>query len=149
MRGRDVAPDASLPFHRMTSATEQHGSVSTTDGIVVRVTPSFMPDHSDPEANRYIFSYTIHIANESTRPVTLQSRHWVVVDANGNRQDVEGEGVIGKQPRIDAGGRFEYSSWCPLNTPWGTMEGHYMLLDADGREFEVAIGRFYLVSDDA
>lgn len=133
----------------MTSTTEQreHGSVSTTGGIVVRVTPSYMPDHSDPEANRYIFSYTIHVANESDRAVTLHARHWVVVDANGQRQDVEGEGVIGQQPRIEPGSRFEYSSWCPLNTPWGTMEGHYTLLDGDGDEFEVEIGRFYLVSE--
>ena len=131
----------------MTTTATQHGSVSKAGGIVVRVEPAYMPDHSDPDSDRYIFSYTIHITNDSDRAVTLQSRHWVVVDANGKRHDVEGEGVIGRQPVIEPGGLFEYSSWCPLNTPWGTMEGHYGLRDADGATMDVPIGRFYLVSD--
>ncbi len=132
----------------MTTTAPHHGSTATTAGIVVRVEPAYMPDHSDPETDRYIFSYTIHITNESARAVTLLSRHWVVVDANGRRHDVEGEGVIGRQPSIGPGETFEYSSWCPLNTPWGTMEGRYVLLDADGVETSAEIGRFYLVSDD-
>lgn len=131
----------------MATATH-HGSSTTTAGIVVSVEPAYMEQHSDPGADRYVFSYTIRIANESDRLVTLLSRHWVVVDADGNRQDVVGEGVIGRQPDIHPGATFEYSSWCPLTTPWGTMEGHYRLRAADG-EFDVTIARFYLVSNDA
>jgi ApaG protein len=132
-----------------TQTQPSHGSVTVTDAIAIRVEPMYMPDHSDPQAGRYVFAYTVHVANESDRTVKLLSRHWTVVDADGNRHDVEGEGVVGQQPSIQPGAAFEYSSWCPLGTPWGTMEGHYRLLADDGAEFNAAIARFYLVSDNA
>ena len=130
------------------SATQTaRGSIATTDGIVVRVEPAFMPDHSDPAADRYVFSYRILVANDSDSTVTLLSRHWLVVDANGREREVDGEGVIGQQPVIEPGQTFEYSSWCPLSTAWGTMEGHYTFRTSGGNSCRAAIARFYLVSE--
>jgi ApaG protein len=131
-----------------TQAPTRHGSSTVTDGIAIRVEPTYMADHSDPQAGRYIFAYSIQIANESDRTVKLVSRHWIVVDADARRHDVEGEGVVGRQPTIHPGESFEYSSWCPLNTPWGTMEGRYRLQPDEGDVIDAPIARFYLVSDD-
>ena len=114
----------------MTSTAQTHGSVATTAGIVVRVTPKYVPDHSDPDAKRYIFSYAIEIVNESERAVTLLSRHWTVVDANGHRHDVEGEGVVGKQPRIAPGESFRVLELVPVEHVVGDDGG---ALRAGGR----------------
>lgn len=123
------------------------GSSARTRGIDVRVEPAFVPDKSDPESRRYIFGYRIRVANGTHRPVQLLSRRWLIVDAHGRTEVVEGAGVIGQQPVIEPGAAFEYESFCPLSTPWGTMEGHYHLrgLGSDDR-FEARIERFYLVA---
>jgi ApaG protein len=122
-------------------------SETTTQGIRIRVFPEFMPEESNLQQNRYTFSYSVIIANESTQPVTLISRHWIIIDGNGNREDVEGAGVIGQTPTIEPGAEFEYSSYCPLTTPWGTMEGSYQMQKEDGETFEAMISRFYLASN--
>lgn len=125
------------------------GSVQDTRGIRVEVSPSFVPDHSDPTARRYVFAYRIRITNYGTVPARLMSRRWHIVDSHGTPEEVKGEGVVGAQPRLNAGQSHEYSSFCPLRTPWGTMEGAYTFMDDQGEEFEVSIGRFYLVSPEA
>jgi ApaG protein len=132
-----------------TEAPTRHGSSTVTNDVAIRVDPVYRADHSDPLAGRYVFAYSIRIANESDNPVTLISRQWVIVDADANRHDVEGEGVVGRQPTIQPGESFEYSSHCPLNTPWGTMEGHFRFLAHDATHFDAAIARFYLVSDES
>ena len=120
------------------------GSVSLTRGIRIAVAPSFSPDHSDPSIPRYTFTYRIRISNESDLRFTLLSRHWIITDADGQRHEVRGEGVVGEQPTLAPGESFTYSSFCPLPTSWGTMEGSYTLRADSGEEFDVQIGRFYL-----
>lgn len=129
-------------------------SECVTEGIRVIARPVYLPDHSDPDhenprARRYAFGYTIIIRNEGDSPARLMRRHWVIVDANGERQDVEGVGVIGEQPRLEPGDEFEYTSWAPIHTAWGTMEGEYLMRRDDGSSFNARIGRFYLVAEPA
>lgn len=122
------------------------GSEAVTAGIRVAVTPAYAPERSDPSAPEHVFSYRIRISNEGADPVQLLSRRWLIVDALGRRHEVEGEGVIGQQPRIEPGQAFEYESWCPLRTVWGTMEGFYVMTRDDGTTFEARVARFYLAS---
>ncbi len=122
------------------------GSVTLTDGVRVAVAPSYLADQSVPESGLYVFGYRIRITNESQRSVRLLSRRWMIVDADGDRKEVEGDGVVGQQPELGPGGTFVYSSFCPLPTSWGTMEGTYCFVDADGKPFDVRIGRFILAS---
>lgn len=107
--------------------------------------PRYSPEESDPDAKRFIFAYRVRITHESGPAATLLSRHWIIVDADGERHEVRGEGVVGRNPTLDAGHSFEYASFCPLHTPWGTMEGSYTFTTDDGERFEVAVARFYLV----
>jgi ApaG protein len=128
----------------MPPPSKNPGSVSLTRGIRVAVAPSFDADQSDPALSRFIFSYRIRITNESQRRAKLLSRHWIIVDADGHRHEVQGEGVVGQQPDLAPGQAFTYASFCPLQTAWGTMEGTYTMLAEDGESFEVQIGRFFL-----
>lgn len=125
------------------------GSDITTGGVRVQVTPRYLPQQSDPEGGKYLFAYSITLTNDTARPVQLRSRRWLIVDADGESHEVEGEGVVGQQPHIAPGRSFEYTSFCPLPTPWGTMEGAYTMIDEDGATFPVRIARFYLVSPHA
>jgi ApaG protein len=120
-------------------------SEAVTDGIRVTAAAFYMPDESDPEARQFRFGYRITISNEGAAAATLVSRHWVIIDADGTREEVEGPGVIGQTPRLEPGQGFKYTSYCPLKTPWGTMEGTYKFERDGGEEFEANIGRFYLV----
>jgi ApaG protein len=104
-----------------------------------------MPKDSNPDQKQYIFAYRITITNEGTETARLLSRHWVIIDADNHREEVRGEGVVGKQPEIPPGEKFEYTSGCPLRTSWGTMEGTYQMERADKRKFRAQIGRFFLV----
>lgn len=133
------------------------GSDTATHGVRVKSEPQYLPEHSEPGERRYVFGYKITISNEGTRRVRLLSRHWKIVNAAGKLHEVRGEGVVGLQPVIEPGSQFEYNSYCPLETPWGTMEGTYFVeVWEEGAEpgseaehvVEVAIGRFYLVSGD-
>jgi ApaG protein len=116
----------------------------TTDGIRVGATAYYLPEQSDPDQRRYAFGYTIVIANNGERPVQLMSRHWIIIDAYGRREDVEGPGVVGQTPRLEPGQAFKYQSFCPLRTVWGTMEGSYQMRYDNGETFDVQIARFYL-----
>lgn len=124
---------------------KSYGSVALTRGVRVAVSPAFIADQSDPSSRRYLFSYRIRITNEGDVGVRLLSRRWIIVNAHGQRNDVEGEGVVGQQPYLLPGQSFEYASYCPLTTPWGTMEGSYQMLRDDGEMFDATIARFYLV----
>jgi ApaG protein len=120
-------------------------SVTLTNGFRVAVAPAYMPDTSDPLAGRFVFGYRICIRNESRRRARLVSRRWLIVDGEGERQEVQGEGVVGQQPLLEPGQSFVYSSFCPIPTARGTMEGAYTMRADGGDEFEIDIGRFYLV----
>jgi len=117
-----------------------------TDGVTVRVAVSYLPEQSQPAHGRWFWSYHIRIENDGETPVQLLSRRWIILDGRGSRHEVEGEGVVGDQPVIDPGESYDYVSGCPLQTPTGSMEGSYGMIDADGDEFDVAIPRFPLLA---
>ena len=119
-------------------------SEMVTEGIRVRVRPAYHPEHSAPGHGRWFFSYTIEISNESASTAKLLSRSWRITDGNGAVEVVRGPGVVGHQPRLQPGQSFEYTSFCPLPTPIGSMEGAYTFVRDDGEEFDVAIGLFVL-----
>jgi len=115
-----------------------------THDIKIEVSPSFISEQSDPQRSLYFFSYKIKITNEGSKRVQLLRRRWVIVDGEGRAEEVEGAGVVGLQPKVDAGQAFEYSSFCPLNTPTGSMRGQYLFVDLEGREFWVSVPEFIL-----
>lgn len=112
--------------------------------IRVDVSTDFLDDQSEPELDRYVFSYTITIANLGEVPASLLSRHWIITDANGKVQEVRGDGVVGEQPHLNPGEQFRYSSGTVLETPVGSMEGSYQMLADDGVRFDAPIAPFTL-----
>jgi ApaG protein len=120
-------------------------STAVTDGIRVSVTSAFRPDRSEPGQGRWLFSYTVRLANEGEAAAQLVSRHWIITDANGDREEVVGEGVVGQQPHLSPGEHFEYTSFCILKTPHGSMRGTYRMVRADGSTFDARIAPFALV----
>lgn len=119
---------------------------AATDDIIVRASVSFLPEQSEPERGRWFWAYHIRIENESNAPVQLLSRKWQITDGHGAVHHVEGEGVVGEQPVVQPGKSYDYVSGCPLATPTGVMEGHYAMVDANGRSLKIAIPRFALVA---
>jgi ApaG protein len=123
-------------------------SDQTTHGVRVGANAFYLPDESTPEDNEFVFGYRIVILNESDRTVTLLSRHWDLIDAKGELREVDGEGVVGQQPRLAPGEAFKYHSFAVLPTLWGTMEGYYNFRAEDTQEqLKIAIGRFYLTQE--
>lgn len=119
---------------------------AVTRGIRITVTPRFVPEESQPDEGRFFFAYTVEITNAGQDRVQLKARHWRIVDGNGQLQEVRGAGVVGKQPVLNAGESFTYTSGCPLATPDGTMEGSYTMITAGGETFQAAIPAFSLDS---
>ncbi len=124
-------------------------SDTVSEGIRVVVKPSYWPERSSPDAEQWAFTYTVTIRNEGTRVATLRTRHWVITDATGKVEEVRGEGVVGKQPRLEPGESFEYTSWAMLKTPFGTMRGSYQLVRDDQTFFHAQIGEFALTQPHA
>lgn len=122
---------------------------SVSNRIKVTVRPKYLPERSEPDEDRYFWSYTIEIANDGDCTVQLTHRHWQITDANGHRQEVRGPGVVGEQPTLKPGDAFSYTSGCPLRTPSGLMVGAYRMVDESGRAFDVAIPAFSLDSPHA
>jgi ApaG protein len=120
-------------------------SSAVTDGIRVEVQSTFQPERSEPDRRRWLFSYTVRIANEGDVIAQLLSRHWIITDAEGNREEVVGDGVIGHQPRLEPGQAFEYTSYCVLRTPHGSMHGTYRMVREDGSSFAARIAPFPLL----
>ena len=112
--------------------------------IQVHVATSYIDDQSEPDADRYVFAYTITISNQGEVPATLRSRHWVITDANGKVQEVSGDGVVGEQPHLDPGEVFRYSSGAVLETPVGAMQGLYRMQTDNGISFDAPIAPFTL-----
>lgn len=119
-------------------------SKATTRGVQVEVQARYSPEHSDPSAELWFFLYTIRITNGGPEPVQLHSRHWIITDATGKVEEVDGPGVVGKQPTLEPGHAFEYTSGCPLPTPFGSMAGSYQMVTGGGEKFEAEIGAFEL-----
>ncbi|MCM8530003.1 MAG: Co2+/Mg2+ efflux protein ApaG [Lentisphaeraceae bacterium] len=118
-----------------------------TEKIRVRALPSYQSDHSSPEQNRYLFSYHIIIHNESEIDVTLKSRYWKIINAEGDEHEVRGCGVVGETPTLKPGEFYEYDSFSILDTPFGTMEGYYIFEREDGDVIKVEVARFYLATN--
>ncbi len=126
--------------------SQNPNSETVTQAIRIEAAARYLPEESDPERSRHhYYVYRIRITNESDQRAKLLSRHWIILDSHNHREEVVGEGVVGKQPDLGAGESFEYTSFCRLRTEWGTMEGSYTFTRADGESFQVDIGRFFLV----
>lgn len=119
---------------------------ATTNGIQVTVTPKYLADRSSAEDDRYFWAYTIEIVNKSSGTVQLKSRHWKITDARGKLEEVRGPGVVGEQPILKPGDRFEYTSGVPLTTPTGMMAGTYQMVTDSGEKFDVEVPAFSLDS---
>src|ERR1051326_8452225 len=117
-----------------------------TRKIEVTVEPAFMPECSVPDKGQYFWSYTIVITNTGAETVQLRTRHWVITDATGRKQEVRGEGVVGEQPVLAPGERFEYTSGVPLPTASGFMTGRYQMVNESGERFEIDVPTFSLDS---
>ena len=120
------------------------GSEAVTQGVRVRVASRYHPERSRPAEDEWFFSYTIKIRNEGTRTVQLLSRHWIITDGNGHVQEIRGPGVVGQQPSLSAGQSFEYTSFCPLKTSFGTMHGTFQMATDSGETFDAEIAPFPL-----
>ena len=121
-----------------------HTSEAVTDGVRVHVTARYSPERSQPLRNLWFFLYTIEISNERQDAVQLISRHWIITDADHNIEEIRGPGVVGQQPTLAPGESFEYTSACPLPTPFGTMGGTYQMARLTGERFDVKIPTFTL-----
>ncbi|MDF1584765.1 Co2+/Mg2+ efflux protein ApaG [Marinimicrococcus flavescens] len=117
---------------------------AVTLGIRVTVEPFFIEEQSQPPDTRWMFGYRITISNGRREPVQLLSRHWRITDARGQSTEVRGQGVVGKQPRIEPGASFEYTSGAPLATPSGIMAGSYRMVTDKGAVLDVDIPTFSL-----
>lgn len=110
----------------------------------IDVATRYLDEQSEPDQDRYVFAYTIHIRNNGKIPARLLVRHWVITDANGNVQEVDGEGVVGEQPWLRPGEDFSYTSGAVLETHLGTMQGSYEMIADDGTRFDAPIPAFTL-----
>lgn len=119
-------------------------SSAITEGIRVTVEALYLPQHSNPDEHRYMFAYTVVIANEGDEPAQLQTRHWIITDAHGEVEEVRGPGVVGETPHLAPGQEFQYTSGCVLNTPRGTMHGTYQMVRDGGAGFDAVIAPFVL-----
>jgi ApaG protein len=112
--------------------------------ISINVNTTYLADQSDPSSDRYVFAYTITIANTGTVAAQLISRHWIITDAENVTQEVKGLGVVGEQPLLRPGESFEYTSGTAMATPVGTMHGTYQMVAEDGNKFDAEIPVFTL-----
>ena len=124
-------------------------SVTTTRGIQIHVKTAYLPERSSPRESSYLFMYTIRISNVGTETAQLISREWIITNADGEVERVKGPGVVGEQPVLPPGGSFEYTSYCPLKTAVGSMQGSYQMVTANGEHFDAIIAPFTLAVPNA
>ena len=117
-----------------------------TKKINITVNPYFLDDQSEPEDQHFVWAYQVTIDNQSNEKVQLKNRYWKIIDSNGSEQEVRGEGVVGEQPILNPGEKFEYTSGTPLSTPSGFMGGYYEMETNEGKKFDVIIPQFSLDS---
>jgi ApaG protein len=123
----------------------------TTNGLRIGATAFFLehescPNEIDGQPPQYVWGYRVLVLNNSEQTIKLLGRKWTLIDADGKRQDVSGQGLMGLQPTLKPGQSFRYVASCPLPTHWGTMEGSIIAETPDGQTFDAEVGRFYLVS---
>jgi ApaG protein len=119
-------------------------SDAVTEDVRVEVLARHSPENSRPQQGQWVFEYTVRITNQGQEPVQLVSRHWMITDGTEVTREVKGDGVVGEQPMLEPGQSFQYSSWCPLSTPMGSMKGTYQMVSAGGRHFDIEIAPFGL-----
>jgi ApaG protein len=119
-------------------------SNAVTRGIRVQVASQYLPERSSPPDGQYFFTYHVRISNEGTERARLVTREWIITDSDGDVQRVTGPGVVGEQPVLGPGDAFEYSSFCPLKTPVGSMHGSYQMETDEGDTFDAVIAPFTL-----
>ena len=120
-----------------------------SNGILIRVRPSYLAGQSDPDEGRWVWAYQIEIVNLTGSTVQLMARRWTITDGHGHVEEVRGPGVVGEQPVIAHGTSYDYVSGCQLAAPMGTMHGHFGMEDTGGRRIEVEIPGFDLLSPDS
>ena len=118
--------------------------MSESSRVCVQVQSYYVESQSSPEEERFVFAYTVTIRNLGRTPVQLLSRYWRITNGNGRETEVQGEGVVGVQPHIEPGNDYQYTSGAVIETPMGTMEGHYEMIDAQGNHLRVDIPVFRL-----
>lgn len=118
--------------------------MSEKNKILVEASPYYIESQSSPEQNRYVFAYTVTITNIGSTPAKLLTRHWLITDANGKVQEVNGEGVVGEHPHLNPGDSFRYTSAAMIETPVGIMQGKYQMQSDSGEHFKATIPRFTL-----
>lgn len=123
------------------NAKEHYSAI--TENILVEVNPTYVPERSDPENNQYFYAYKIRITNHSDIKCRVIHRHWKIKDGNGKVYEVQGSGVIGEQPMIGPGEHYEYTSFCPLHSPYGNMRGKYQMIDQFGNRFWIEVPLFF------
>ena len=124
-------------------------SDTTTRGIRIQVTSTYLPERSSPRDCQYLFAYHIRISNVGSETAQLVSREWIITSADGEVERVKGPGVVGEQPVLTPGSSFEYTSYCPLKTSVGSMQGSYQMMTADGEKFDAQIAPFTLAAPHA
>jgi ApaG protein len=124
-------------------------SDTTTRGIRIQVKSTYLPERSSPRDSQYLFAYHIRISNVGSETAQLVSREWIITSADGEVERVKGPGVVGEQPVLSPGGSFEYTSYCPLKTSVGSMQGSYQMMTADGEKFDAVIAPFTLAAPHA
>ena len=117
-----------------------------TRKINITVNPFFLDDQSEPDEQHFVWAYQVTIDNQGNEKVQLKTRYWKIIDSNGSEQEVKGEGVVGEQPILNPGEKFEYTSGTPLSTPSGFMGGYYEMETKTGKKFEAIIPQFSLDS---
>ncbi len=119
-----------------------------SNNIEIEVASFYVPEKSNPNTQYYFFAYKIRIKNVGSFPAKLVNRHWIITDGLGRTHEVKGEGVVGEQPMLSPGESFEYTSYCPLNTPNGNMKGSYEFTLSSGEKFKADIPMFVLSEPD-
>jgi ApaG protein len=132
-----------------TSARSRLACETTTRGIRIQIRSEFVPERSSPRDGSYLFQYHVRISNVGSETAQLISREWVITNAEGEVERVKGPGVVGEQPVLHPGGEFEYTSYCPLKTAVGSMQGSYQMITPSGERFDAVIDPFTLAMPNA
>lgn len=128
--------------HKIACNTDMVEDKKYEINIIVRTT--YLPEQSDETLDRYVFAYTITIANTGMVAAQLISRHWIIEDGGSDAQEVRGLGVVGEQPLLKPGDSFEYTSGTAISSPVGSMKGSYQMIAEDGLRFDASIPEFTL-----
>ena len=138
------AADETATSHARSGGQSSYANDTTTRGIRIEVRSTYLSERSSPRDSQYLFAYQVRISNVGTETAQLVSREWIITSAEGDVEHVKGPGVVGEQPVLAPGGSFEYTSYCPLKTAVGAMQGSYQMVTGDGEKFDAKIAPFTL-----